>query len=91
MQLNLESRRKEPNYRIKLPNDSVIEYPISYKLFPNTISGTTFLIDLIQFDLSDFDIALGMNRLHTCEAKIDYEDLQVILRDYYHTHPSIFR
>jgi len=67
MQLNLEDRRRETNYRIKLPNDCVIECPISYKLVPITIGGTTFLVGLIQFDLSNFDSILGINWLHTYE------------------------
>jgi len=54
----------ETNYRIKLPNDSVVECPLSYKLAPITIGGTIFPVDLIQFDLSEFDIILGMNWLH---------------------------
>ena len=47
MQMNLEDRRMETNYRIKLPNDFVIECPISYKLVPITIGGSTFPVDLI--------------------------------------------
>jgi len=58
----------------------VIQRPISYKLVPITIGGTTFPVDLIQFDLSNFDIILGMNWLHLYRAKIDYEDLKVILK-----------
>jgi len=38
-------------------------------------------VDLIQFDLSDFDIILGMNWLRTYEAQIDCEDLKVVLKD----------
>jgi len=37
-------------------------------------------MDLIQFNLSDFDIILGINWLHTYGAKIDCEDLKVILK-----------
>ena len=81
MQLNLEDTRIEANYRIKLPNDCVVECPISYKLVPITIGGTTFPVDLIQFDLSDFDIILGMNWLHSYGAKIDCEDLKAFLKD----------
>jgi len=47
MQLNIEDMRMETNYRIKLPNDCVIECPNSYKLVPITISGTTSPVDLI--------------------------------------------
>jgi len=61
MQLNLEDKRTETNYRIKLSNDCVIECPISYKLIPIITGGTTFPVDLIQFNLPDFDIILGMN------------------------------
>jgi len=81
MQLNLEGKRTETNYRFKLRNDSVIECPISYKLVPVTIGGTTFLMNLIEFYLSDFDIILGMNWLNTYGAKIGCEDLKVILKD----------
>jgi len=38
-------------------------------------------VDLIQFDLSNFDIILGINWLHTYGAKINCEDLKVILKD----------
>jgi len=81
IKLSLENRRMETTYRIKLPNDSVIECPISYKLVPNTTGGTTFPVDFIQFDLSDLDIILGMNWLHTYGAQINCEDLKVILKD----------
>ena len=40
MQWNLEDRSMETNYRIKLPNDSIIKCPISYKPVPITIDGT---------------------------------------------------
>jgi len=81
MQWNLEDKRMETNYRIKQPNDTVIESPISYRLVPITIGGTTFPVDLIQFDLFDFYIILGMNWLHTYGAKIDCEDIKVVLKD----------
>ena len=40
-----------------------------------------FLGDLIQFNLSEFDIILGMNWLTTHEAHIDCKALKVILKD----------
>jgi len=49
------------NYRIKLPSDSEVECLVSYKVFPITIGETTFPEDLIQFDMSNFDIILRMN------------------------------
>jgi len=61
MQLNVEGRRMKTNYRIKLPSDSEVECLVSYKVFPITIGETTFPEDLIQFDMSNFDIILRMN------------------------------
>jgi len=55
----------ETNYRIKLPNNSNVECSSSYKLVDITIGGITFPRDLIQLDLLDFGIILGMNWLHT--------------------------
>jgi len=69
----------------------VIECPISHKLVPITIGGTTFLVDLIQFDLFDFDMILGMNWLHTHGAKTDCEDLKVILKDEKGTEVCFYR
>lgn len=77
MQLHLEGRRTETNYRFKVPNDSVIEYPISYKLVPISTGGTTFSMDLIQFDLSNFDIILGMNWLQLMEVRLTVKILRL--------------
>jgi len=49
MQLNPEDRRTEINYRIKLLNDCVIKFPISYKLAP-TVSHS--LLPHTFFNLS---------------------------------------
>jgi len=81
IQLGLENRRMKTNYRIKLPHNSVIQCPLSYELVPIIIVETTRPVDLIQFVLSDFDIILWMNWLHTYGALIDCEDLKVILKD----------
>jgi len=48
MKSNLENLNVETNYRIKLSNDSIVEYPISYKLIPNIIGGTIFLETLFN-------------------------------------------
>ena len=45
------------------------------------IGEKRFLGDLIQFNLSEFDIILGMNWLTTHEAHIDCKALKVILKD----------
>jgi len=61
MQLNLKNRKVINQLLDQLSNDSIVECPISYKLVPITIGGVTLPGDFIQFDLSDFDIILGMN------------------------------
>ena len=52
-----------------------------YKLVPVIACSTIFPVDLIQFDLSDFDIILGMNWLHSYGVKIHRKDLKVTLRN----------
>jgi len=81
MWLKLKNMKAKTNYRIKLRNDYIVECLISYKLVPITIGGIIFPKDLIQFDLSNFDIILVMNWLPTYGAKIDCEDPKVTLRD----------
>jgi len=71
----------ETNYRIKLPNDSIVQCSIFYKHVPIFIGRTVFHGDLIQFGFSDFDVILGMNWLHNYGIKIDCKDLKVILSD----------
>jgi len=56
MQLNPKNRKVETKYRIKLANDFMVECLLSYKLAPVPVSGLVFPKDLIQFNLSDFDI-----------------------------------
>ena len=61
MQLKLENRKAKTNYRTKLSNNSTAECLISYELISITIGVIIFPKDLIQFDLSNFDIILVMN------------------------------
>jgi len=58
MHLNLEDRRMENNYRIKLPNDSVIECAPSLTTFFHYHWWNHLPMDLIQIDLSNFEIIL---------------------------------
>jgi len=81
IQLDLEHVKVKTNYRIWLPNGTIVKCLILYKHVPISIGESTFLRDLIHFDLSDFDSILGMNWMHTYEAKIDCNDLKVILND----------
>jgi len=60
--LNLKQNKECANYGISLPNGQVIECLVLYKHVPIVIAGHEFSGDLIQFDMSEFDINLG-NRL----------------------------
>ena len=81
MQLDLEHVKVETNCRIKLLNYSIVNYHLLYKNVSISISESIFHGDLIKFDLSNFDIILGMNWLCTYRAKIDRKDLKVILNN----------
>jgi len=61
LQLDLEHARIEANYRIKLSYDCIVDCPVLYKHVPISLGESIFPEDLIQFDLSDFDIILRIN------------------------------
>ena len=58
LQLNLTQNKVWMNYRISLPNGQVIECPVLYKHVHMVIANLEFPGDLIQFDMSEFDIIL---------------------------------
>jgi len=59
--LNLDGNKQEANYRISLPNGHVTKCSTLYRDVPIMIKAKRFPGDLIQFDLSEFDVILGMN------------------------------
>jgi len=59
--LNLEDNKEEVEYKIGLLNGHVLKCSTLYKDVPIMIGGHRFPGDLIQFDLSEFDVALGIN------------------------------
>ena len=71
MQVNLENKKAETNYEIKLSNYSRIECSTSYKFVSIIVSEIVSPEVLIQFDLSDFDIILEMSWLCTYGAMTD--------------------
>jgi len=81
LQLNLKQNKEWENYRISFPNGQVIECPVLYKHVPIVIAKHEFPRDLIQLDMSGFDIILGMDWLTIYEANIDCKDLKVIVKD----------
>jgi len=61
----LEKDKEWINYRISLPNEQVIGCPILYNHGPIRIDGYEFPGNLIQFDMLEFSIILGMTWLTT--------------------------
>ena len=43
-----------------------------YRIFPISFSHRVTLIDLVDLDMLDFDVILGMDRLNACYASLDY-------------------
>ncbi len=42
-----------------------------YRNYPISLSHRVTHIDLVELDMLDFDVILGMNWLHSCSASID--------------------
>ena len=59
----------------------MIECLVLYKYVPIVIVEHEFPRDLIQFDMSEFDIILKMDWLTVYGTSIDCKDLKVILKD----------
>jgi len=60
----------------------VIECSILYKHVPIVIDEHEFPRNLIQFDILEFNIILGIDWLATHELGIDYRDLKVTLKNH---------
>jgi len=61
LQLNLKKDKVWANYKISLPNRQVVECHILYKHVPIVINEHEFLGNLIQFNMLEFNITLGMD------------------------------
>ncbi|XP_074305116.1 uncharacterized protein LOC141640055 [Silene latifolia] len=61
--LNLTPQSRKLTFSIGLPTGENISCPIWYKDCVLTIEANCFLADLVEFDLQDFDIVLGMDWL----------------------------
>ena len=79
--MNLENKKAETNYGIKLSNDSRVECSTSYK-FVSIITGEIVALGvLIQFEWSGFNIIiLEMSWLCSYGVKIGCDDPKVISR-----------
>ena len=79
--LNLEDNKEEVYYEIGLPNGHAIKCSTLYRDVPIMIEKKRFLGELIQFDLSEFDVILRMDWLTVYRASINCRALKVILRN----------
>jgi len=59
--LELLSHKVHVDFSIGLPTGETITCPRMYKNYPLFKGGKIFMVDLIQFDLSDFNLILGMD------------------------------
>ena len=60
----------EPFWISTLVGDSVVVKRL-YKVFPISLPNRVILLDLVELDMLDFDVILGMYWLHSCFASID--------------------
>ena len=65
----------------RLQNQLLGGCPILYKHIPIMISKNTFLVNLIQFDLFEFDVIFRMDWLTTHRGNICCKELKVILKN----------
>jgi hypothetical protein len=78
--LSLRPHRLVDPFRVGLPTGDVVTCGVMYSDYPIVIDGKEFHADLIQFDLSEFDIILGMNWLVRHKAKLDCEKHRISLK-----------
>ena len=81
LQLNLKKDEKWANYRISLPNGQTIECLVCHRQLSIMIAEHEFPMNLIQFDMLEFNAILGIDWLTAHGANIDYKDLKVTLKD----------
>jgi hypothetical protein len=79
--LQLEPNPTPDAFAIGLPTGEVIRCPTMHRECPLVVGGETFSGDLVQFDLSEFDVILGMDWMTRHKAKLDCEKHEVILKD----------
>jgi len=79
--LNIKGNKEEVDYTIGLPYRYITRCSTLYKDVLIMIGGRRFPRDLIQFNLSEFDVILGMDWLTVYRAGIDCRALKVILRN----------
>lgn len=64
---------------VTIPNGKSILCDVMYRNCPILIGGCEFQVDLIQFELTDFDVILGMNWLSKYKADINCLNHEITL------------
>ncbi|XP_061350285.1 uncharacterized protein LOC133295461, partial [Gastrolobium bilobum] len=62
---------------ITLPSRAVVSCSNVYENIPISIAGSELPADLVQFDLADFDVILGMDWLSKYRAKLDCREQKI--------------
>ncbi|XP_057249962.1 uncharacterized protein LOC130591075 [Beta vulgaris subsp. vulgaris] len=65
---------------VTIPNGESILCDVMYRNCPILIGGCEFQVDLVQFELTDFDVILGMNWLSKYKADINCLNHEITLR-----------
>jgi hypothetical protein len=78
--LNVKSCMMSIPLRVGLSTRDINTCVMGYKNCSISVNEVLFFIDLIHFDLTDFDIILEMNWLMKNEAKLDCERHRISLR-----------
>ena len=79
-QIGMESHKQFVDLYVNMPAIKMINYSDMYRNCPIILNQEKFEGDLIQLDLLEFDIILGMNWLSKHGAKIDSRKQRVTLK-----------
>ncbi|XP_057250619.1 uncharacterized protein LOC130591352 [Beta vulgaris subsp. vulgaris] len=78
--LNAKPCPKFSAMSVSIPNGESISCDVMYRNCPILIGGYEFLVDLVQFELTDFDVILGMDWLSKYQADINCLNHEITLR-----------
>ncbi|XP_057246760.1 uncharacterized protein LOC130589511 [Beta vulgaris subsp. vulgaris] len=78
--LNLQPSCDFSSLSVALPTGETVRCRVMYRNCPIVLGKVEFLVDLVEFELSEFDVILGMNWLTKYEADINCVKQSVTLK-----------
>ncbi|XP_010694799.2 uncharacterized protein LOC104907555 [Beta vulgaris subsp. vulgaris] len=78
--LKLQPSCDFPSLSFALPTGEIVRCGVMYRICPILLGKVEFLVDLVEFELSEFDVILGMNWLTKYEADINCVKHSVTLK-----------